>query len=334
MKKAFLLILISITSIFPHKQHVHRYLTIEAYNLLKNHYGCDIPIMSQHVDIQGSIPPPWTSGMIATGAYREDEEDVIFHFSEPGKTRISVTHFWNADGGPDAPSYMDLGLWVEGPYPNAWQKITKYRNGFWDLDPQTDYIFKAPDGHKARLYDAVPNNIRIFQYHDLINLYKTGYVYLNVAAGHYYLQTDQGNVTQYIRPSGWWCLQLTDEMKNIIVWEILGRMCHLLQDMSVPAHAHVDPHGDDWEFGIHIGDDDYEKWISEENRYAVYNANNVGDFLNPYWYYNPNIDDPIFFLMYTTNQIADHFWSSGPINASGDDNYGQYLPPYECKCLP
>ncbi|MCL5028924.1 MAG: hypothetical protein M1480_07880 [Bacteroidetes bacterium] len=82
MKKIFFLIFIIVTNSFPHKQHVHRYLAIEGYNLLKNYIGTDIPHMNQHVDISGDILPPWTSGMIASGAYREDEEDVVYGYSK------------------------------------------------------------------------------------------------------------------------------------------------------------------------------------------------------------------------------------------------------------
>ncbi|MBX2974799.1 MAG: T9SS type A sorting domain-containing protein [Ignavibacteriaceae bacterium] len=44
----------------------------------------------------------------------------------------------------------------------------------------------------------------------------------------------------FIKPTnGTISLRLNDDVKNNTVREIVGRMCHLLQDMSVPAHANI-----------------------------------------------------------------------------------------------
>lgn|GEM_PF-5725720 len=44
MKKLLLLIFVFATTlIFGHRQHVHQYLTMEAYRLLRLHIGHDIP---------------------------------------------------------------------------------------------------------------------------------------------------------------------------------------------------------------------------------------------------------------------------------------------------
>ena len=127
----------------------------------------------------------------------------------------------------------------DGEIPNAFQKALKYYEGYWDLiDVGTEYCFKASDGHKARLYDINSKSIRNFQYRGLIDLYKTNYVYLYLASGTYFLQTDEGKVTKFIHfSSSPMVLQLNDETRDNIVWEILGRIAHLLEDMSVPAHT-------------------------------------------------------------------------------------------------
>lgn len=67
-------------------------------------------------------------------------------------------------------------------------------------------------------------------------------------------------------------------------------MCHLLQDMSVPAHAHGDIHG---LCGIGgVGHDTYENWVGSDERpyyspYKFWKYNNVGQFINPYVANNP-----------------------------------------------
>lgn len=42
---------------------------------------------------------PWQKGYIVTGAYREDEEDVVYGYPFP---YVSATHFWDADLGDNA----------------------------------------------------------------------------------------------------------------------------------------------------------------------------------------------------------------------------------------
>jgi hypothetical protein len=101
-------------------------------------------------------------------------------------------------------------------------------------------------------------------------------------------------------------------------YERLGHVCHLLADMSVPAHVHEDAHPD-------IDSDPYEDTISE-NITAVLSVLdpaqlNDGLITIPVQDKNKtNISDelwPLFYLMYTTNQRADFF-------ASDDDTGDGY----------
>ncbi|MCZ7616656.1 MAG: hypothetical protein M5T52_24595 [Ignavibacteriaceae bacterium] len=96
------------------------------------------------------------------------------------------------------------------------------------------------------------------------------------------------------------------EFRERIAFEILGRMCHLLQDMSVPAHANLDPHGDD----PALIDDYYESYFGYDYYWNAQNVyTQIGGMINPYLYQPSN---PLHFLMYTTNQMANHFATQGP----------------------
>lgn len=99
--------------------------------------------------------------------------------------------------------------------------------------------------------------------------------------------------------------------RDLIVWDILGRVTHLLGDMGVPAHAHNDTHppgidGDPYEL-------DYMT-VSKAKTYTVSMAKNDGGLLDVYGKY-----DPLRYLFYTVNQIADWF-------DSGDEGFWGLFP--------
>jgi hypothetical protein len=99
-------------------------------------------------------------------------------------------------------------------------------------------------------------------------------------------------------------------------YEILGRMCHLLQDQSVPAHAHCDAHA--CTNGMNC--DYYETNVSSYPWCSVDALYDAGQrFMNPYnsW------SDPLYYLMYSMNQATDHYAST---RVSGDDNYDSNCP--------
>ncbi len=80
MKKAILIILFFTSINFAHRQHVHQYITIEAYNLLKLTIGYDIPTLLSRLGGTSSWfvgDRPWQRGCITTGAWREDEGDIV-----------------------------------------------------------------------------------------------------------------------------------------------------------------------------------------------------------------------------------------------------------------
>ena len=109
-------------------------------------------------------------------------------------------------------------------------------------------------------------------------------------------------------------LTLTFDERNQIGYEIFGRVCHLIADMTVPAHVHNDPHVD-W-----IDPDYYENYaqtnLADANAATAYLN---GGVLTDIFFMN----DPIRYLMYVNNQIAD-FFPSGTIHTVeywGNSNY-------------
>src|ERR1051325_4853393 len=98
-----------------------------------------------------------------------------------------------------------------------------------------------------------------------------------------------------------------------ICWEVVGRICHLIEDSGVPAHAHNDSHVTyDW----------FEQYMDYFAHYWEYNYNtaiNQANSLNqPHIIEIDNKADPIRFALYTTNQVADRFKSDG---VNGDYSY-------------
>ena len=97
----------------------------------------------------------------------------------------------------------------------------------------------------------------------------------------------------------------------------LGHMCHLLADMGVPAHVHLDAHA--------IDDDCYEDWMSDGGytHWGAADALAAGGLVpvpegalaqihagvNLYWPEDPMAS--LYYLMYTTNQVSDWFASDG-----------------------
>jgi len=104
-----------------------------------------------------------------------------------------------------------------------------------------------------------------------------------------------------------------------LAYECLGRVCHLIQDMTVPAHAHQDMHA--------LDDDCYEDWMNEEGWYKwdYQDAIDAGGLINIPWKDRPSdISEeifPLYYLMYTANQTADYF-ASDDVDGDTDDRRG------------
>jgi tetratricopeptide (TPR) repeat protein len=112
----------------------------------------------------------------------------------------------------------------------------------------------------------------------------------------------------------------TPVQRDKVVWEIIGRICHLLADVTTPAHVKND---------IHVAlpsnaySDTYENYMDAHHYYYTYQtAANYGSLVPIH------ITDPSYVnnsvktlknLFYTSAQIADHFNSD---DFPGNDSWG------------
>ncbi len=98
-------------------------------------------------------------------------------------------------------------------------------------------------------------------------------------------------------------------------YEYFGHVCHLLQDMTVPAHAH-----EDWHDPFFTGDDCYEDWMkNNHDRWNYSDAIDAGGFVHiPDL---PGEDDPLYYLMYAANQYGDYY-ASDDRNGDTTDRHG------------
>ncbi|MCZ2268249.1 MAG: T9SS type A sorting domain-containing protein [Ignavibacteriales bacterium] len=328
---------------FANRQHVHQRLVIEGYKLLKMWIGNNpISIMNNKIGDYSNIGiNPWEQGFLTTGAWREDVEDVVYNYSlnnppliagftanlsqalgwalgnDNNDGWISITHFWDADAGDEIATTMNGSLHFitdnafQVTIPNAYQKMKHYASGDFDLRIQI-MIQGFPNGN------GVPCAAQWawvnFRYGYLPTFFKNKILRVSK------IEWGDGSVTNYpnlptFNSNHYYGLnaQTFTQFKDNICWEVLGRMCHLLQDMGVPTHANVDPHGDN--SGLRI--DSFENSFGDIGWTAdmVYNINQ--EILEPLI-----CEDPIHFLMYTTQQQANHFASNGPHMHQRNDVFG------------
>lgn len=230
-----------------HVQPAHQQIVREAWNLLKasdpefyNNFEMNYWVGTYEND------GPWSfynQGRIVAGAWREDEEDVVYNywcwFNRTG------THFWEAKDPytPTGTYTLEeecLGItWSCSPPANAWHRLEKYILGGWELKKQYPGLkvdFQRWDGQG--IYTITSYGPIGLMYEGLVegwrNLYHTGYMKIT---GYYQLN---GEWVTYDPPLE---VKLTDSQKYFC-YEILGRMAHCIGDMSVPAHTHLDAHPD------------------------------------------------------------------------------------------
>ncbi len=285
--KQFLFItfcLITVRISHGHAQAVHQYLVREAYNVIRTQIGYDIPVLMDHIgNHEIGITHFNPGGLLVIGAFREDEEDIVFNYGGPFGWNVSSTHFWEPDDGDGSKFQNSIGEVFE----NAYYKASMLLYGGYEL--------RVPyPGGIVEVYEAPP---------DLAQYYKDGIIYYK---GFY------NSLGQYTARNYW--DNSSQEFRDKIVWEILGRVCHLLGDMSVPAHVHNDEHtGGFLGWPIPSGYDYYESMMYNFSNYTNWgyqDAINAGGFLNV-----NNLINPLKQLFYTTVQITDFFPSD---NEGGD----------------
>lgn len=335
MKKILLLLIVTFLfnlPVYSHSQHAHQYITYEAYKLLVRSQLKRYPEIENRMGIlYGSIGTgPWTEGKIVTGAWREDVEDVVFHYSNynpPTMTGFagtiadafsslikdindnneyysSVTHFWDPDNGDllssDLRTTNALGT-INMTVPNAYQKMLKFKNGGWTI---TYGYTTCPNSAFGLGVGSAIVAIQ-FEYANLASFLNNGTA---IATG---CINPMGQIIQGTHAE----VTIDENIRRNIAWEILGRMCHLLEDMSVPAHVHRDAHGNSIDG---IRQDSYETYFGYNYGYNSKSVHStIGNMLNPYVSSNP-----LHYLMYTTAQMADHFGTNGPYEGDGNNDLG------------
>lgn len=88
---------------------IHEYMAEQARDLLSN-----LGLFSNSEIVR-------SFNYIRTGTTHEDEKDHIFSASWLAKSLVTITHFWDADGGPNDPVENLIGS-----FPNAWHKVKSY----------------------------------------------------------------------------------------------------------------------------------------------------------------------------------------------------------------
>jgi hypothetical protein len=323
-----LLILLSSPFVWSHKQPVHQYLVREGYALLVKTYGTDIPQLSRFMgsaDQSAIGDSAWQRGYVTTGSWREDEEDVVYHYDIlPGLNYAltSITHFWSADRGDGVDNMFRLRIEQPplppistdiGPFPNAYAKLRKYAEGGWVLNYPRLFVCRNTANNHWLVITPLVSEAGFgvpLAYSGLADFYSSARLTVRADQPNLCTVLDVTDV-KTIELSDLSEIEVADDVRNIVAWEVLGRMCHLLADMSVPAHAHLDEHG--------LLADSYEDYVGGAgDPYLAWNADNVG----PAIVLNGPADQVLHALMYTTQEQADHFGSNGPANGDGNDVIG------------
>jgi len=323
---AALTLSLSIQESHAHAQHVHQYIVKEAYELLRMQIG-NVPEMDGHIGGLDSFYAgayAWQLPYLTTGAWREDVEDPVFgyklHNLLNNYSLVSISHFWDADQGDLNTNLFrvnPIGIPFNiGPYENSYDKLMRYVNGGWILWFQdTIIVQRESNGHFLLLASApVPDPFSFrgvpLAYDTLADFYQNLRMTLRADVLGAYVVFDLNDLT-FITDQTSIDIRVFPEVRDRIVWEALGRMCHLLGDLSVPAHSRRDEHG--------LDPDSYENWMGGSGQpYTVWNASNAGVFVNPY----TSDNDPLHYLMYTMQQQANHFGSNGPYESCGNDVLG------------
>lgn len=290
------------------KEGTHQFIVREAYKLLTSQLDGNIPVMHDHVGTTEIGSGPFLpGGKLVIGAHREDNDDVVYP-SHQAPWQVSSTHFWNADKG----DMTKLKLATGEVFENAYQKARKYLYGGYEL-----IVWSETHEGRADVYEA-PSSLAEF--------YQTGSIYKYEVA-----QLVSGIMVTVQYVNQWVTVDLYK--RNRIVWEILGRVAHLLADVGTPAHTHEDTHI----CSDLISDcDEYEEWMGSGTRYAPYNVDaaiqqrlgpdDSGGLIDV-----TNVGNPLKHLFYTTAQIANHFPSTdvGGNNGNGVNDVFSGYPPLE-----
>jgi|GEM_PF-1334284 len=349
-----------------HSRTMHQYIVREAADLLQREDPGMYMRIKEHLGTEDPGSVPWQVQTIMAGAWREDCEDIIYGYGGPDASMqppivinrpgpcfdvvyddfreeiinsqdvkdglVTITHFWNPNASDN---YIEKnGMKVVGtgiveclttnrqsimirtPV-NAWDKVQKlYR-------PMGEAIIDRWWTENESLFDQHNNLVCVlphkssstsvlrWKYSTLPQLYNTG-------------------VCSVMLPNQnqWHTVVLTPDQRDRYVWEILGRICHLLADMSVPAHTHKDMHMGNLKIS-----QDVKKWdvvvgsvsitVEDVDSYETW----IGNPINAWWTADriqaglidlTNVQDPLYHLMISMRNLAASY-ASDDFDGTGDD---------------
>ncbi|MBN1948209.1 MAG: right-handed parallel beta-helix repeat-containing protein [Candidatus Cloacimonetes bacterium] len=337
------------TNVFCHKQEIHQHVTREAFQLLKMAFPPDFTGLDEMENRLG-FSESENSGLsfksigdfkIVAGAWMEDEWDVVYHYGTPdlpnyeGLTQIqqdiiwpflgivnsdfrreahaTITHFWDADNGEEATTHLgdiltfndEFFYWSFTISENAMQKLRKYYTG--------NYVERRIHNYALNL-DNTMTFASDWVLPGIFDIYNG--LGEEVLVGAYNSNGQYDDDLEYSSVISDWY----DWWREGYVYNRLGRMCHLLQDMSVPAHVHCISHAGPG-YDMHVDLLESNELDYHEN-YHTWTAQDVltehGGFIDPYIH-----EDPLYYLMYFLNQIADYFTDGV---ADGDVDYDSDIP--------
>lgn len=336
--KRVLLIIAFCSPLYAHKEPTHQYIIKEAYSLLVHHLGTSIPEFDKHIlgynglctegEFDNLADFHWQYSTVAGGAWSEDiqdpirfmhEKDIFFGLGKGSLT--SINHFWDPDSkNPQYNESFRLTL-NHNPWPYSWWDFSVCSMAH-NLDFYIDTDLMAYK--KAIIYLGIKEykpKITDYAFFTCKGQSIMSPIYFGYSLSDWYHDYFQYGDT------------VLQNRKKDIIYQFIGRVCHLLGDMSIPAHVHCDEHGlwhdpyedamnyKEWEGNKMSPCIDEEKNISSaQERVEFWNAEKIfsekGSIVNPWCY--PADQNPYWFLFYTTAQIADHFASN---RSNGDDDY-------------
>lgn len=304
MKKKFILLMLVIlfsNTIYSHDQLVHQHIVRQAWQLLVLSYPeLANSEMAQYIGTNetsnGSSELSWGASKVVSGAWLEDEYDVVYHYGiaeipnfnqtlTPELVQIfvmnaetkraafsSISHFWNADGGANSETVLSdyaSGIYWSYSAPNAMQKMYKYLNGNYD----NRYLLSS-----ANMFSSCSDIGYGWDFY-MGNLFDL------------YFNEIQANAVRYLDINLDWVSTTCPQfyLNKGEVYEIFGRMCHLLGDMSVPAHVHCTSHAGTSGMYCDLYENNVQNFTLHTAQ-AIYN--NGGRYIDPF----VNYVDPLYYL--------------------------------------
>ncbi len=296
----FMLILMGSKMLYSHQGYTHQWMLQQAYYLLEKQYVCaggdiaDLYDIRNHIFTSpwnmywGNAPDllnPWAASTgISVGAFREDEDDPMYDYLGLFSQNITMTHFWNADAGDNSVNI----LYNMTNLPNAWTKAQKYLFGNHMIYFKSYGLYFPELTHFGNYY-TMPN---------IYTFYSTGYCVYNGYRGVNGQDFLQGN-------NGSYAITMLNPSRSLYAYQLLGRAIHLLGDMSVPAHVHIDAHACEL-----ANCDSYEQWASLQCFQSFFGDIGISNCFSGDGGFIPDeVDNPDFIrkLFYTMNQLADYF---------------------------